>query len=74
MIAKTQDGLSAIDFNPKRPALAAAAVNEALRLRPDLPEAHLATALHLYYSGDFERAHVQLAIAAQALPNNPELL
>jgi tetratricopeptide (TPR) repeat protein len=31
-------------------------------------------ALHLYYYGDFERARVQLAIAAQALPNNPDVL
>ena len=74
MIANAQDGLSVIDPTPERRTLADAAVNEAFRLRPDLPEAHLAMALHLYYYGDFERARVQLAIAAQALPNNPDLL
>jgi hypothetical protein len=49
--------------------------NTALRLRPELPEAHLAAATHLYYCyRDFERARVQIAIAAQALPNSPDVL
>jgi tetratricopeptide (TPR) repeat protein len=50
-------------------------VNDALRIRPDLAEVHLAVASHLYTCyRDFERARVQIAIAAQDLPNNPELL
>ena len=50
-------------------------MNEALRLRPDLPEAHLALATHLYYCyRDFERASVQIEIAAQTLSNNSALL
>jgi serine/threonine protein kinase len=36
-----------IDHTPERRALADAAVNEALRLRPDLPEVRLALANHL---------------------------
>jgi TolB-like protein/Tfp pilus assembly protein PilF len=63
------------DYTPERLALADAAMNEALRLRPDLPEVHLALATHLYLCyRDYERARVQLAIAAQALPNNADLL
>ena len=64
-----------IDHTPERRARADAAVNEALRLRPDLPEAHLALANHLYYCyRDFERARVQIEIAAQTLLNNPDVL
>ena len=64
-----------IDHTPERRARADAAVNEALRLRPDLPEAHLALANHLYYCyRDFERARVQIEIAAQTLSNNPDVL
>ncbi|HYZ73894.1 MAG TPA: protein kinase, partial [Chthoniobacterales bacterium] len=52
-----------------------AAVSEALQLRPDLPEAHLAMASHLYICyRDFERASVQIAIAAKNMPNSPDLL
>ena len=77
MIAKAHDFLynDQIDHTPERRALGDAAVNEALRLRPDLPEAHLAMATHLYYCyRDFERARVQIAIAAQSLFNSPDLL
>jgi serine/threonine protein kinase/tetratricopeptide (TPR) repeat protein len=52
-----------------------AAINEALRLQPDLPEAHLRLASHLYMVyRDYERARVQLAIVQQALPNSSEAL
>jgi len=75
LIAKAHDILyvDRIDHTPERRSLAGSAVNEALRLRPDLPEAHLAMAAHLYYCyRDFERARVQIDIAAQGLSNNPE--
>jgi TolB-like protein/Flp pilus assembly protein TadD len=76
LIAEVHDTLYVIgtDHTPERRALADAAINEALRLRPDLPEVHLAMADHLYSYRDFERARVQLAIAAQARPNNAEVL
>jgi serine/threonine protein kinase len=77
MVAKAHDNLyfDRIDHTPERRALGDVAVNEAVRLRPDLPEVHLALAFHLYTCyRDFERARVQVAIAAQALPNNPYLL
>jgi serine/threonine protein kinase/RNA polymerase subunit RPABC4/transcription elongation factor Spt4 len=77
MIARAHDDLyfDRIEHTPERRALGDAAVNEAVRIRPDLPEVHLALAAHLYTCyRDFERARVQVAIAAQALPNNPDLL
>jgi serine/threonine-protein kinase len=77
LIAKAHDFLYSdkVDHTPERRALGDAAVNEARRLRPDLAEVHLAVASHLFYCyRDFERAHVQIAIAAQTLPNNPDLL
>ena len=77
LTAKAHDDLyfDRIDHTPQRRALADAAVNEALRLRPDLPEVHLALANHLWACyRDFERARVQIAIAAQARPNNAEVL
>jgi serine/threonine protein kinase len=77
LLTKAHDILyvDGVDHTPERRALGDAAANEALRLRPDLPEAHLAMAFHLYYCyRDFERARVQIAIGAQSLPNNPDLL
>ncbi|MBV8100151.1 MAG: protein kinase [Verrucomicrobia bacterium] len=77
LIAKAHDilYLDDIDRTAERRALGDAAVNEALRLRPDLPEVHLAMAYHLYYCyRDFERAGIQIAIATQGLSNNPGLL
>ena len=77
LIAKAHDLLYAdkIDHIPERRALGDVAVNEAVRLRPDLSEVHLALASHLYYCyRDFERARVQIAIPAQALPNSPAVL
>ena len=77
LIAKANDDLysNRIDHTPERKTLGDAAVNEALRLRPDLPEVHLALASHLWACyRDVERARVQIAIAAQNLPNNSDLL
>ncbi len=52
-----------------------AAVNEALRLKPNLPETHLAAALHLYMCyGDYQGARVHIAIAERALPNSGDAL
>jgi serine/threonine protein kinase len=60
------------DPTPERRALGEAAIDKAIRLQPDLPEAHLGLALHLYntYPRDYERARVQLAIARRGLPND----
>jgi TolB-like protein len=75
-IAETHDALYlfGVDRTAERRALGDAAVKEALRLRPDLPEAHLAAGLHrLIVYRDFEQAHKQIAIAAPGLPNNADV-
>ena len=60
------------DHTPARRALGDAAVQTALRLRPDAGEAHLARAGHLYRGYlDYEGARAELAIAQRTLPNNP---
>jgi serine/threonine protein kinase len=64
-----------LDSTPDNRRPGDAAVQKALQLRPDLPEAHLAMASHLYICyRDFDRARVQIAIAAENMPNNPDLL
>jgi TolB-like protein/Flp pilus assembly protein TadD len=60
---------------PTRRALADKAIENALRLQPDLPEVHLTYAYHLYDGyRDYERARIQLAIARRGLPNNSKEL
>ena len=76
-IAKADDWLYRLKFDdtPKRRMHGDAAVNEALRLKPNLPEAHLAAALHLYMCyGDYQGARVHIAIAERALPNSADAL
>ena len=54
-------------------SVAYAEVDEALRLRPDLGEAHLAKGLCLYrIDRDFDRALSELEIARELLPNDTE--
>ena len=56
-------------------AQANAATEAALRLRPDLPEVHLAQALLLFFCyRDYDGARVQLAIAKLGLPNSVEVI
>jgi serine/threonine protein kinase/tetratricopeptide (TPR) repeat protein len=77
LLAKAHDDLYLWNFDntPERRALGDAAVNEALRLRPNLAEVHLAAAHHLSVCyRNYERARVQLAIAQTALPNSPQAL
>jgi serine/threonine protein kinase/tetratricopeptide (TPR) repeat protein len=77
LIAQANDTLylDRIDQTPDRYALGDAALNEALRLRPDLPEVHLATAFHRYVRfGEEESARFEATIAKQSLPNSPEAM
>jgi serine/threonine protein kinase/tetratricopeptide (TPR) repeat protein len=63
------------EMTAERRASADAAINNALRLQPDLPEVHLAYAHHLYDAfRDYERARVQLAIAKRSLTNNSDVI
>ncbi len=63
------------DRSEERLSQARAAVDKALDLQPELPEAHLALARY-YYNGyrDYERAQEELAIAERGLPNHEEIL
>ena len=62
------------DRTPARLALAEAAIESALRLRPDGGEAHLARAGHLYRGYlDYQGALAELEIARQTLPNDARL-
>ena len=55
---------------PARREKARLNANEALRLQPDLPEAHLALGFFYYYCDrDHERALVEFEIAKRGLPN-----
>jgi len=60
--------------NPASLEKARVAANEALRLQPALPEAHLALG-HVYYRGerDYDRALQELAIAKEGLPNDADI-
>lgn len=78
-LASVNDRLynNGFDRTPERLQLAAAAVQNALRVSPDSGEAHLARAEHLYRAFlDYDGARAELALAQRTLPNSsavPEL-
>jgi serine/threonine-protein kinase len=75
-LAYTHDNLYflGIDHTPARLALAEAAIQAALRLRPDAGEAHLARAENLYRGYlDYDGALAELDIARRTLPNDPRV-
>jgi TolB-like protein/Tfp pilus assembly protein PilF len=65
--------LQGLDHTAARLSMAEAAVNAALRLRPDSGDAHLALARHLYSDLDYDRARAELEIARATLPNDPRI-
>jgi tetratricopeptide (TPR) repeat protein len=76
-IAKADDLLYSwnLEATPKRRMHGDAAVNEALRLDPNIPETQLAAAFHLYMCyGDYQKANLHLAIAERASPNSADVL
>jgi serine/threonine-protein kinase len=63
------------DRTEERLSRAKAAVDRALELQPNLPEAHLAFAYYHYWGRrDYERALEELAIAERGLPNDVRIL
>jgi tetratricopeptide (TPR) repeat protein len=76
-LAKTQCHLyskDAAEWSSLHLELAKKAADAALRVRPDLGEAHLELARYYFYAGDhtgdFDRAREELTIARRTLPNN----
>jgi TolB-like protein len=66
--------LTGSDHTAGRLAKAQAALDAALRLRPDAGEAHLARAEHLYRGYlDYDGALAELEIARHTLPNDPRV-
>ena len=62
------------DRTPERLAFAEAAIDSAIRLRPDAGEAHLARARHLYRGYlDYDGALAELEIARHTLPSDPRI-
>lgn len=54
---------------------ARADAEQALKLAPDLPEAHLAMAyVHYYGARDYDRAMAELQLAQAALPNDADII
>jgi tetratricopeptide (TPR) repeat protein len=85
LLAKTQTDLSRATEDPdKHVESAKKAAEAALRVRPDLGEAHLELARYYFYAaslpGDvdlaryYDQARDELTIARRKLPNNPEAL
>jgi TolB-like protein/Flp pilus assembly protein TadD len=61
------------DPTPARKEKARAAANEAIRLKPDLPEAHLALGFYHYYcERNYQAALNEFAVAQKSLPNCAE--
>jgi TolB-like protein/Flp pilus assembly protein TadD len=62
------------DPTPARKEKARVAAEEAIRLQPDLPEAHLALGFYYYYCDrDYQNALKEFAIAKLSLPNSAEV-
>src|SRR5215469_1089228 len=62
------------DHTPARIALAEAALQAAVRLRPDAGETHLARANYLYYClRDYKGALTEVEVARHSLPNDSRL-
>ena len=75
-LARTHDQLYFLgdDHTPERLALAEAAIQAVVRLRPDDGETHLASAQHLYNAyRDYDRARAELNLAERTLPNDSRL-
>jgi tetratricopeptide (TPR) repeat protein len=60
------------DASAERLTKAKVAVDHALRLKPDLPEAHLAFGFYYYWGlMNYEKAIDEFSIAKNTMPNNP---
>jgi TolB-like protein/predicted Ser/Thr protein kinase len=63
------------DRTPERVEMAKAAVDEALRLQPDLPDAHLALGYYYYWClHEYDKALAAFGVAAERLPSESAIL
>ena len=76
-LSRTHSGMYHYNYDRagERLQLAKEAVNKALALQPNLPEAHLALGYY-YYHGyrEYDKALKEFAIAEKGLPNDPRIL
>ena len=67
------------DHTPARREKSRAAAREALRLQPELPDAHIALGQDYWRAGvetgeiDYEKALAEFALAQRSLPNDPDI-
>ncbi len=73
-LAKTQDDFYDMTGDRTHLDLAKKAVDDALRLRPDLGETHLELAHHYFSAHEFDRAQGELVVARRTLPNDSEAI
>jgi TolB-like protein/predicted Ser/Thr protein kinase/Tfp pilus assembly protein PilF len=74
-LAKAEDDFYDISVRDSRHLeLAKKAADTALRLRPDLAEAHREMGRYYFYVEDYDRASQELTIARRTLPNDSEAL
>ncbi len=73
-LAKTQVEYYDVTEDPKHLELAKKAAEAALRVRPDLGQAHLELARYYFFAFDYGRAREELTIVQRKLPNNSEAL
>ena len=62
-----------VDHTPGRRALGSAALQTAIRLRPDDGETHRNIAVHLYRDLDYDSARAELEKARKTLPNSSQI-
>src|SRR6266498_1203664 len=71
-LVKAQLDVFDVTEDPRYLELAKKAAEAALRLRPDLGEAHREVARYCYYARDYDRARDELTVARARLPNDSE--
>jgi TolB-like protein/class 3 adenylate cyclase len=73
LLARAHDTLyGLLEHTPEQRALAEAAIKAAFQLRPDVGEAHLARATHLYQAyRDYDGALAELEVARSRMSNAP---
>jgi transcription termination factor Rho len=73
LLVKAYDQLYRLDLADGRRVLGDAALKQAVRLQPELPDVHIASAFHLYRCyRNYARARLQIAMARRSRPNSTD--